>query len=170
MNLTRIGVLAIMLCVSATVLSAQKALQLERTGSPKTTKLPIGTVLTYRIAGDPVWYSGEIANLIPEDSLVVFNSRYVKVGQLVAFRRDLKWPRGLGKNLFWFGAGWSGFALVGTATDGIPETNYAWSDAIVTGSAVATSWLLPRIFQHKTTRFGKARRLRIVDLTPVGGL
>lgn len=170
MDLMRMGIFMVLFCMSASALSAQKALQLERAGSPKTVKLPIGTVLTYRIAGDPVWYTGEIANLIPEDSLVVFNNRYVKVGQLVAFRRDLGWPRGLGKNLFWFGAGWSGFALVGTATDGIPETNYAWSDAIVTGSAMATSWLLPRVFQHKTTRFGKSRRLRIVDLAPKGGL
>lgn len=148
-------------------LNGQTVLQIERSGSSHTVKLSPGVVLQFRLKDDPVWYSGELVRLIPEDGLVVFHNRYVRVDQIEAFRRSLDWPAGLGRNLFWFGVGWSGFALVGTATDGIPETTYEWSDVVVSSTAVATSWLLPRIVKHKVTRFGKKRRLRILDLSPV---
>lgn len=145
---------------------AQKVLQIERLGSARTQKLSIGTALTYQLHGDPVWYSGEIVNLLPEDSIVLFNNRYIKVDKIRAFRWDLGWPRSVGRQLFWFGAGWSGFALIGTATDGNPDTQYEWSDAAVTGTSLATSWLLPRIFKYRKIRFGKNRRLRALDLDP----
>ncbi len=145
---------------------AQKVLQIERLGSARTQKLAIGTVLTYQLHGDPVWYSGEIVNLLPEDSIVLFHNRYIKVDKIRAFRWELGWPRNAGRQLFWFGAGWSGFALIGTATDGNPDTKYEWSDAIVSGTAITTSWLLPRLFKYRKMQFGKRKRLRILDLDP----
>lgn len=148
-------------------LAGQTVLQIERKGSSRTVKMSTGVVLNFKLKNDPVWYSGELVRLIPEDSLLVFHNRYVPLNQVEAFRRSLEWPKGLGRNLFWFGVGWSGFALVGTATDGIPETKYEVSDVIVSSTALTASWLLPRIVKHKTTRFGKKRRLRIVDLSPV---
>ncbi len=145
---------------------AQKVLQIERLGSARTQKLSIGTVLTYQLHGDPIWYSGEIINLLPEDSIVLFHNRYIKVDKIRAFRWELGWPRSVSRQLLWFGAGWSGFALIGTATDGNPDTHYEWSDAAVTGTSVATSWLLPKLFKYRKMRFGKNRRLRALDLDP----
>ena len=148
-------------------LAGQTVLQIERKGSSRTVKMSTGIVLNFKLKEDPVWYTGELVRLIPEDSLLVFHNRYVRLNQIEAFRRSLDWPKGLGRNLFWFGLGWSGFALVGTATDGIPETKYELSDVIVSSTALSASWLLPRVVKQKVTRFGKKRRLRILDLSPV---
>ncbi|MFM8361397.1 MAG: hypothetical protein ACKOA4_01745 [Haliscomenobacter sp.] len=166
MRTRQLFLLAALAVCLAIPLQGQKVLQIERANSPRTQKIGVGAVLTFRLHGDPNWYTGEIANLLPEDSIIVFHNRFVKSSQVAAFRYELGWARGVGRQLFWFGLGWSGFALVGTATDGIPESHYRWSDATVTGAAVASSWLLPRVFAHKTTRFGRNRRIRLLDLSP----
>ncbi len=157
--------------ISAGTAFGQKFLQIEKQGSLYTRKIPVGEVLTYRLSADMTWYTGEIIRLLPEDSIVLFHDRFVKVGEIHAFRYPRRAPASLGRSLFWFGIGWSTFAVVGTATDdigrlGVPD--YRWSDAIVSGTAVGTSWLLPRLFKYRMVRFGKNKRLRILDLDPQG--
>ncbi len=161
------GTLCMILSIQA---QGQKLLQIEKAGSLRTQKIPVGEVLTYRLEGDDTWYSGEMVRLLPEDSVILFHNRMVRVDQVAAFRYDRHGPATIGRALFWFGASWSALAIVGTATDdvgklGVPD--YRWSDAIVSGSTIATSWLLPRIFKYRTIRFGKNKRLRILDLDPV---
>lgn len=162
----RTALILLILLLTSGAAVAQIVLQIERSSSLKTKKIAIGTGVTYRMEGDKTWYSGTIERLLPEDSLIVFNNRYLKVGQISAFRYERPWTRVAGRQLFWFGLAWSGFALIGTATDGIESTNYRWSDAAVTGSAVAVSTLLPKLFYYRKLPFGKNKRLRIVDLNP----
>ncbi len=167
-----IGVLTFLLLQTPnSLLWGQKFLQIEKSGSLRTQKIPVGEVLTYRFQGDETWYTGEIVRLLPEDSIVLFHNRFVKVGQIQAFRYARRAPASLGKSLFWFGAAWSALAIVGTATDdvgklGVPD--YRWSDAAISGTAIGTSWLLPRLFKYRIVRFGHKKRLRILDLDPQG--
>jgi len=167
----RLAFLAICLCViPAGTAFGQKFLQIEKKGSLYTRKIPVGEVLTYRLSGDATWYTGEIVRLLPEDSIVLFHDRFVKLGQIHAFRYVRRAPASIGQSLFWFGVGWSAFAIVGTATDdvgklGVPD--YRWSDALVSSTTIGTSWLIPRIFKYRIIRFGNKKRLRILDLDPI---
>lgn len=156
--------------VFAGTVFGQKYLQIEKTGSLYTRKIPVGEVLTYRLSDDITWYTGEIVRLLPEDSIVLFHDRFVKLGQIQAFRYARRAPASIGQSLFWFGVGWSAFAIVGTATDdvgklGVPD--YRWSDALVSSTTIGTSWLIPRIFKYRIIRFGNKKRLRILDLDPI---
>lgn len=157
------ALLPLLLLVSGPI-HAQKLLQIEKYGSPRTTKIFIGDPITYQLRGAEGFHSGYIENIRIEDSLLVLADRYVKVYDIAALRYDRGWPRAAGKSLFWFGAAWSGFAAAGFAFDGDKETNYRWADAIVTLSSWGLSLAIPRLFEHKTIRMGNRRRLRLLDL------
>ena len=145
---------------------SQKFLALERYGKAKNIRIPIGTVITYQIREGQGWYTSEIVDLNFKDSLVIFPRIAMPLKNIVALRYDQNWAKGIGTSLRLFGLSWSGLALMGTLTDKNPDTNYEWSDAIVTGSAYATGFLLPRIFKHRVVELGKRKRLRIMDTRP----
>jgi hypothetical protein len=145
---------------------SQKFLALERYGKIKNIHIPIGTVITYQIREGQGWYTSEIVDLNFKDSLVIFPKIAMPLKNIVALRYDQNWAKGIGTSLRMFGLSWSGLALMGTLTDKNPSTNYEWSDAIVTGSAYATGFLLPRIFKHRVVELGKRKRLRIMDTRP----
>lgn len=161
----RIATLLIFLLTITFIANAQKVLQIERYGSPKTKKIYIGERITYKLKHDEGWYSGEIEDLLVEKNLIALNDRYISMDSIEAFRRPVGWSKGVRTSLYTFGAAWSGSALIGTLTDDNPKTNYLWSDAIVTGTSWLLGWVTPKIFKNKVTKFGKKRRLRMLDLT-----
>lgn len=144
--------------------SAQKLLQIERYGRTKTQRIYIGEVINYRLKGD--WYVGEIQDYRFDQGLVVLHNRILPVADIEALRYLRTWPRPIGKQIMLFGASWSAWALIGTATDPEPGIDYRLSDAIVTGSALATGLVLPKLIKkHKVLEMGKRHRLRLLDLT-----
>ncbi len=145
--------------------NAQKVLQIEKYGSPKTKKMYIGEEINYKLKNDEVWYRGVIEDLDIERNWIVLPDRYVPLDSIEAFRRPKGWSKAARTSLYTFGAGWSANALIGTLTDNNPDTHYLWSDAVVTGTSWLTGWILPKIFKNKITKFGKKRRLRMLDLT-----
>lgn len=145
--------------------NAQKVLQIEKYGSPKTKKMYIGQEINYKLKNDEVWYRGVIEDLNIERNWIVMRDRYVPLDSIEAFRRPKGWSKSVRTSLYTFGAGWSSLALVGTLTDNNPDTHYLWSDAVVTGTSWLTGWIIPKIFKNKITKFGKKRRLRMLDLT-----
>jgi len=160
----RIIALLVFLCAFLGA-NAQKVLQIEKYGRAKTKKIYIGEEINYKLKNDEVWYRGVIEDLDVEKNWIVMRDRYVAVDSIEAFRRPKNWSKAARTSLYTFGAGWSANALVGTLTDGNPNTHYLWSDAIVTGTSWLTGWILPKIFKNKITKFGKKRRLRLLDLT-----
>ncbi|MEY2905157.1 MAG: hypothetical protein RJA52_1173 [Bacteroidota bacterium] len=155
------------LCLCTTLeLTGQKVLQIEKYGSPKTKKIYIGDQLTYRIIEYDSWATGTIEDLLVQENVLSFHNRFMPIDQIDAFRYDINWGKSIGKQLFWFGTGWSFYAVIGPLTDGEPGNGYRPVDAIVTGSSWILAYSLPRIFKYKTVRFGGKRRLRMLDLTP----
>lgn len=161
----RIITFIMFLWVIAFTANAQKVLQIEKYGSPKTKKIYIGERINYKLKNDAGWYSGVIEDLLVEKKLIALNDRYVSIDSIEAFRRPVGWSKGVRTSLYTFGAAWSGSALIGTLTDENPNTNYRWSDAIVTTTSWLVGWITPKIFKNKITKFGKKRRLRMLDLT-----
>ena len=143
---------------------AQKVLQIEKFGNPYTEKINIGSFLTYQVKNDDIWYQGYIRDLRIEQNVIEFDDRFVNIDNITAFQFERKWPRQIGTQLAFAGLAWSGWALVGTLTDGNPDTNYRWSDAVVTGAAAGVGLTLPLVWGKGTVKFGKRKRLRMVDI------
>ena len=151
------------------VLSAQRNLQflqLEKVGSMKVTKISLGSVITYSIKDGQGWYSSEIANFLYKDQLIAMADRTIPLNEITALRYDRTVPKAIGRQVGLFGLSWSGYAFIGTLTDGRPETSYRTSDAIVTGSALAVGLLLPKLISFRVKKIGKKYRLRLLDLRP----
>lgn len=148
-------------------LSAQRVLLIEKNNSPRTTKIYTGDYIQYRLTGEKDWFGDHIYELRDDVQALVFPDRYVSIADIDRMREGRPWARNIGLMLMTFGASWSGFAAIGTLTDGDPDTNYRWSDAAVTGISVGTGLLLPALFGSRRLRFGENSnlRLRIVDIS-----
>lgn len=160
----RFLLLSLLLPLLSTHVEGQKVLQIEKYGSPKTRKLFIGDEITFQVKGDEQWYTSQIADLLVEQDVIALDDRYVNLADIAAFRYERGWTRPASISLYTFGLAWSGFALIGTATDGDPSTRYQASDAIVSAVSLGLGFAVSKLFARKTIRFGKRRRLRMLDL------
>lgn len=162
----RIGLLFFLLNLSLSLLS-QKVLLIEKRNSPQTQKLYEGAYIQYKLIGEKKWRAGEIYELRDDTQMIVFRNHYLPLDQIQMMREHKPWPKNIGYMLGAFGLSWSGFAAIGTATDGDPNTRYRWSDAAVTGISVGTGLLLPVLFGTRKMRFGEKHKwhLRVVDVS-----
>ncbi|GJM36260.1 MAG: hypothetical protein DHS20C18_52610 [Saprospiraceae bacterium] len=158
-------IITLLLFLFSSQLTAQKVLQIETYGKANTKKIFIGQEIDYLLKETDIWHNAVIEDLRIDRNLVVLGDRYVALEDIGAFRTPHNWSRPVGNQLMLFGLTWSGYALIGKLTDGRSETNYGWGDAIVTGTAGLVGLLLPKIFRYKTTKFGKRKRLRMIDIT-----
>lgn len=157
--------LLLLIFVCLTLLAyGQKVLQIEKFGSPKTEKIDMGVLLTYQVNNDEIWSQGYIQDLRVDQNVIEFEDRFVRLDNITALRYKRSWPKQLGTQLALFGLAWSGYALIGTLTDGNPDTSYRWSDAAVTGAAAGIGLSLPLVIGDRTVRLGKRKRLRMLDL------
>ena len=144
---------------------AQKVLQIEKYGTPRSEKIYIGDEITYRLKGEENWHSGYIVDLIVEREVIALEDRYVDMEDIDALRYRRGWTTPVGISLLTFGLAWSGFALIGTATDGDPTTSYRASDAVVSAVSIGMGLVVGKLLKNKTIRFGNKRRLRMLDLS-----
>jgi len=162
----RTQLLVLMIMGLAGGLAAQRVLLVEKTNSPRTLKLYEGSYIQYRLVDDKDWYKGRIEELREDVQLIAFEDRLVPLANVVTLREGRSWAQNIGTMLTTFGVAWSLFAVVGTATDGNPDTHYEWSDAVVTGAFAGTGLVLPLVLGNKRMHVGegKKRRLRIIDI------
>ena len=151
-------------CFGMTSAWGQKVLQIEKYGKARTEKIFIGEEITYKLKGEKEWRQGYIEDFLVDEKMIVLGNRYVKIDEIAAFRYYRSWTKAAKMTFFWFGAGWSLFAAVGTLTDGDPSTHYRWSDAFVTGTSWFLAFVIPKIFKYKVVKFGVRKRLRLLDL------
>jgi len=145
-------------------LQSQKFIQIERYGRPKTERIYPGQVINYRY--QDAWYEGEIINIHYDIGKVELHNRFIALSEIEALRYPRRGAKGLSRQLMLFGASWSGWALIGSATDNIPGVDYRWSDAAVTASSMVLGLALPAIVgKYKVLEMGKRRRLRLMDIT-----
>lgn len=154
----------LLLWLMAAPMTAQKVLQIERFGRADTEKIFIGEGIEYRLKGEKDWRYAVIEDIQVEEKLLVFADRYLDPEKIDALRYYRPGIRRLGFQMMTFGVAWSGFALIGTAVDGDPETSYRISDAVVTATSIGLGFAVMHLFKYKKIRFGKRRRLRIVDI------
>lgn len=149
----------------STQIFAQKVIQIERYGRAKTEKIFIGQGFEYRLKGEESWRYAVVEDINIEQNLIVLADRYLDPEKIDAFRYYRSYSQKLGFQVMTFGVAWSGYALIGTALDGNPDTKYRLSDGIVTASAIATGIGLAKLLKYKKIKFGKRKRLRLIDIT-----
>lgn len=154
-----------LLIALASQVSGQQFLLLEKINSPRTEKIGIGSTLTYRLIEEEEWLEGKIVEIRADQQLLAINNYYVDISKIAAIRQRRDWVAPTSIMLTTFGLSWSGFALVGTATDGNPNTQYEAKDAIVTAVGAGTGLLINRLFRNRILKMGQGHRLRIVDIT-----
>lgn len=145
-------------------LRAQKVMQIERYGSPQTEKILIGTTIEYQLEDEDFFRTGYIEDFRVADNLVVMGDYYLHVDEIKALRFNRGWAKAGGAGLMVFGAAWSGFALIGYATDEDPDTNYRPLDAVVSLTSIGLGYGLSKLFRYKVVRFNNRRWLRLLDL------
>ena len=153
------------LCFFASPIFGQKVLLIEKFGNPNPEKIQLGSFLTYQVKNDDIWYQGYLRDLRFDQNMLELDDRFVPLDDIAAFQYKRRWPKQGGIQLALFGVAWSGWALIGTLTDNNPDTNYRWSDAVVTGAAAGIGLSLPLVFGKKTVKFGDRRKLRMIDIT-----
>lgn len=148
--------------------SAQKILQMEKYGKVKTKRYYLGDELIYQLKDDKNWYSATIDDIKVEEKIVLFNNRYVKLDEIHALKsfHNRGWSSKAGYSLMVFGGSWSFFALGGMLIDA-DRFAYQKSDAIVTGTALLSGWLIQKLFKSKTYKMGKRKWLRVLDISPI---
>ncbi|MBK9339041.1 MAG: hypothetical protein IPM98_21890 [Lewinellaceae bacterium] len=147
---------------SATAVSAQKFIQLEKANRARTTKFYVGQELTYRLKGEKEWHTSTITNAQMDSQLVALDLKPIRVAEIDAIR--LQYPtllRKAGSGLMIFGASWAGFSLIGAAFDNYELTA---STAIVSGTGLVSGFLLHQIFKNKNVKLGTRKRLRAVEI------
>jgi hypothetical protein len=145
-------------------LHAQKVVQIERYGRAETEKIFIGEGIEYQLKDTKEWRYAVIEDINVEQNLIVLADRYLDPDKIAAFRYYRPISRNLGFQMMTFGVAWSGYALVGTALDRDPDTSYRLSDGIVTATSVAAGYGVMKLFKYKKIKFGKRKRLRLVDI------
>lgn len=157
--------LAFLLLLSHSPLSAQKVLQLETYGKlKKTRKYYIGDEVTYQLKGDDLWYTSVIERILEKEDIIVFKDRFIQLDQIRAIqslhRRER--ARHFATTLNVFGVAWSVFALGGSIA--VDDFSYRKGDAITSATALGLGQLIKWIFQSKKYRIGRKYRLRALDL------
>ena len=144
----------------------QKVLQMEKRGKAKTKKFYIGDELTYQLEGDKEWYTEVIQDILVEQNSILFPSRIISIDQIRKIKtfKNRRRSRALSTSLFVFSGGFVSLSLIVAATTSWSlGTNFWLFPAI----AVPTGLLIRWIFNSKTYKLGKKRKLRVLDLNIV---
>jgi hypothetical protein len=144
-------------------LSAQRVLQIERTGSVRTKKIYEGTVLTFHIKDTPrkAWRTETILEIKPELGAFLTENGMVYIKEIDAFRYKRPLVFALSKSLYGFSTLYLFYGGLGTIFKQQP-----YSDAlfIVPASSAAIGFGLQKTLGYKRECIGGYRKLRLLDL------
>jgi len=150
------------------ILQGQKTLMMEKRGSLKVKRYYEGDEITYLLKGEKEWETSTIIQLIPEDNIIVLDRLYIRLEDIAAFKKDRKRKRAIAysNQLLILGTAWGAYTAIDDLVVSERETDWE-AAAYVSGSSFLLCSLLRLWPKTKTFKFGKKRRLRILDLTPV---
>jgi len=149
-------------------IKGQKTLMMEKRGSLKVKRFYEGDEITYRLKGEKEWETATIVQLIPEGNIIVLDRLYIRVEDIEAFKKNRKRSRAIGysNQLLVLGTAWGAYTAIDDLA--VRERDTDWeAAAYVSGSSFLLASLLRLWPKKKIFKFGKKRRLRILDLTPV---
>ncbi len=144
-------------------LPAQKVLQIEKFGKIKTQKIYLGEVVFIKTKQNPdIWFEASIDDLIVDAQAIVFYDRIILIQDITALKFKKKGSVSkLGKQVKLSGIVPATYELI----YGLIDPPIHWENlAIFTGGAFILGSIMEKI-PAKKHKFGKRRRLRVLDLT-----
>jgi hypothetical protein len=159
----RLTLLLIALLAFTASLTAQRVLLFEKLTDSRSERLYEGEMLRFKMKGDNFWQEGPIRQMRPDIQALVINDRFIMTDEIAVIDQGNTVFAAAGYGLMTFGAGWSFWGVVGTATDGNPTTRYETRDLMVSLTAIGTGFLMTKLLGKKRYKTGKYKRLRVVD-------
>ena len=110
------------------------------------------------------WINTKIIDIIPEDSLVIFETGFVKIDDITRVRRKKgTFGKVIGGTLLSIGPSIIVFGTLGTFADGARDTNVA-GPAIIGALVTVVGWLVSKTGRRKKFKIGKYTHLKIYDI------
>lgn len=140
----------------------QMTLMMEKRNSMKVKRLYEGDEIIYRLKGEKNWEKATIWKLIPEENIIVMDRVYIKLEDIAAFKRKRNRRRMKDYSNQIYGGGLTSTGYV------INDRPIDWGAVgYLGGSSFILGTMFRTLFKNKIYKFGKRRRLRILDLPPI---
>ncbi len=145
-------------------INAQVVLYLEIMKEEIPIKYYEGQMLSYQTTEYPKeWKSIQIERILDEEKLILYDGGMLKLNHISKVRRVRSWVKLIGYSLQTFGIAWISFGGVAHFTTDLFD--FGMDTAIIGGTAIASGWLLRKLFNYKKYKIGKKNRLKILDLS-----
>lgn len=165
-NIFSVLILRVILFMSllgiATIINAQKFLLIETINDPKTVKIVEGQSFEYKIHNSSEWLYGTIETLMIDEESILFSNAIVSLSDISHIKRYRPIASYIGKGLMSFGAGWFVFGGLGAASG---NYEFGTDTFVIGGAALATGWLINKLFYKRVIVIGDRYRLRMIDTT-----
>jgi len=150
-------------CVLFTQAPPPIYLQIEEINSTDVIKYYPGDKLKFSTIEYPkAWHTETIKEIRPEEKLIILSTGYIRPEDIHSIQRTNRGANIMGHVLDKFAAGWFVFGAYATVVD----TGYKMSvrEMVIGGIAIATGWLIRKLFGKKNYPMGKFYRVRIMDI------
>lgn len=142
---------------------AQVVLYMELMKEEKPIKYYPGQYLSIKSAEYPdEWLNISISKILDEEKIILYDGGMLRLQDIIEVRRSRGWSKIVGYMLKTFGAAWLGFGGIAHFTT---DYKFGADTAIIGGGAVASGWLIQKLFKYKKYKVGKKVRLKILDLS-----
>ena len=109
------------------------------------------------------WQNVKIERLIDAEKIILYDGGMLNLEDIIEIRRTRPWATTVGYMLQTFGVAW--FAFGGIAHFTTDNFDFGVDTLIIGSTAIASGWLLRKLFKYKKYKVGKKVRLKILDLS-----
>ena len=146
------------------VSEAQVVLYMEIMTEIKPIKYYEGQELMFKSIEFPEdWQKIKIERILNDEKVILYDGGMLQLEDIIQIRRTRPWAIAAGYMLQTFGVAWFGFGGLAHLTT---DTFDFGVDTLVIGStAIASGWLIKKLFKYKKYKIGKKVRLKILDVS-----
>ncbi len=164
-RMLRLGVLlAVSIWFGPQVVEAQVVLYVEVMTEDKPIKYYEGQNLIFKTKDYPKeWQDIKIERIIDTEKIILFDGGMLNLEDIIEIRRTRRWATVIGYMLQTFGVSW--FAFGGIAHFATDSFDFGVDTFVIGGTAIASGWLIRKLFKYKNYKVGKKVRLKILDLS-----
>jgi hypothetical protein len=157
-------ILALSFNFSPSITTAQVVLYVEIMTEQKPIKYYEGQSLMFKTKDFPEdWQQITIKRLMDTEKIILSDGGMIKLADITEIRRTRPWATVTGYMLQTFGVAWFGFGgLAHFTTDSF---DFGMDTFVIGTTAIASGWLIRKLFKFKRYKIGKKVRLKILDLS-----
>ena len=151
-------------CFKPSTVKTQVVLYVEIMTEHKPIKYYEGQSLMFKSNEFPKdWQTITIERLMDEEKVILFDGGMINLADIIEIRRTRPWATVTGYMLQTFGVSW--FVFGGLAHFTTDSFDFGVDTFVIGGTAIASGWLIRKLFKFKKYKIGKKVRLKILDLS-----